>query len=155
MAARDIQAMKKNITTLFGLGYLPFSASLASLAALVVFVLVHIRFSDPGYIDAALFIIVLAVGLYELRRDKMFSSPDPHEIVVDEFLGMYLCLIIAAPTALVGAGLFIIFRLLDVLKPWPINTLDRACKNWWGIVADDIVIGIAVALLWRVSTLFL
>jgi phosphatidylglycerophosphatase A len=133
--------MNRNITTLFGLGYLPFSASISSALALLIYLSFR---SLPAGAEAevAFFAAALGWSLYALWSDRTFSSHDPKEIVADEFLGMYACLLIAAPANLfIAALLFIAFRLLDGFKPLFIASLDRALKSWWGVMLDDLIIG--------------
>lgn len=93
---------------------------------------------------------VPAAGRVEaLRRDE-----DPHEVVVDEVAGQSIALLglhaflPAASSGLLGSGLvfaaFLLFRLLDVVKPGPIDGLQRL-PGGWGVMADDVAAGAAVA----------
>lgn len=76
--------------------------------------------------------------------------------MIDEFLGMYLILIIAHPSAWWAFLLaFIAFRILDGAKPWPVSALDAACKNWWGVVADDLVVGVVIGGAFMLATMIL
>jgi phosphatidylglycerophosphatase A len=146
-------AIKTNITTLFGMGYLPFSASVSSLCAALVYLGVSAVPYPPLVrllIHAALFATVLLWSAFALYCDQNFSSSDPREMVIDEFLGMYACLaIVASANVFVIVGLFVIFRVLDVFKPFPIDALDRACKSWWGVVFDDMAIGVLIAVVYH------
>ncbi|CUX97075.1 Phosphatidylglycerophosphatase A [Candidatus Hoaglandella endobia] len=67
-------------------------------------------------------------------------------IVWDEFVGMWISLIVlpANNWQLVLAG-FVLFRLLDIWKPWPICWFDRSVDGGIGIIIDDIIVGIIVA----------
>jgi phosphatidylglycerophosphatase A len=80
------------------------------------------------------------------------SSDDPGWIVIDEWAGQWLATALigtfttlALPTVLVSS--FILFRLFDVLKPWPISWLERVGPKWWSIMADDIGAGLIGGLL--------
>jgi phosphatidylglycerophosphatase A len=74
------------------------------------------------------------------------KNPDPPEVVADEFAGQALTLLIAAGAAQGHCGAaalaaFIVFRLFDVLKPWPARSLE-ALPEGWGVLADDLAAGL-------------
>ncbi|OFV80909.1 MAG: hypothetical protein A2Y78_13530 [Acidobacteria bacterium RBG_13_68_16] len=91
---------------------------------------------------------VWACGAEASRR----SRADPGPVVLDEVAGQWLALAVVAlarsrppvPSELVVA--FLLFRLLDVAKPWPIRPLERL-PGGWGIVADDLAAAVAAGLL--------
>jgi len=94
----------------------------------------------PAIILAVLF-IGFAVWIAH-AAEKIFKQKDPGCIVIDEVAGMVVTLI-GLPFNLMTAGSgFIIFRILDILKPFPIRTLDKRLAGGIGIVADDVVAGI-------------
>ena len=78
------------------------------------------------------------------------SSKDPQFIVVDEVLGQWLTLAGAATlnwrAFLIG---FVLFRIFDIVKPWPVRRFE-ALPQGWGIVADDLMAGVygAIVLFW-------
>ena len=71
---------------------------------------------------------------------------DPPEIVFDEFVGIWVALLGLKNLFLIIPA-FIIFRLLDIFKPWPISFLDREIRAGWGIMLDDLAAGAIVFLL--------
>ena len=72
------------------------------------------------------------------------EDPDPKLAVWDEFIGMWVtCLFLPKELPWLAAA-FICFRVLDVLKPWPIRRFERL-PGGWGIMADDLAAGIAGA----------
>ena len=81
---------------------------------------------------------------------ETFSSKDPQEIVIDEFIGQMLPLLAIPiyetlyPTHKVYYCIiaFILFRFFDIFKPFPINYIDKNTKGAFGIMFDDIVAGI-------------
>ena len=84
------------------------------------------------------------------RTAQALGKPDPGAIVWDEVVGMAITLGIAASrgsgfeplsplTLLVGFGLF---RILDILKPWPIRWLERRLGGGLGVMADDVLAGV-------------
>ena len=75
---------------------------------------------------------------------------DPQFIVIDEVLGVWLTL--AGATALNGKSFalaFVLFRIFDIVKPWPVRRFE-ALPLGWGIVADDLMAGVygAIVLFW-------
>ena len=82
--------------------------------------------------------------------EKLLKRSDPGCIVIDEMAGMMVTLI-GLPfnpiTVVIG---FIIFRILDIWKPFPIRNLDRWIPGGLGVVADDVAAGIIANLLLRI-----
>jgi phosphatidylglycerophosphatase A len=80
---------------------------------------------------------------------------DPREVVADEFAGQALTFITigAVPTGRIWvAGLlgFVLFRLFDIVKPWPIRKLEKLPAGW-GILADDLMAGVYAGALLLIS----
>ncbi|HVN74948.1 MAG TPA: phosphatidylglycerophosphatase A [Thermoanaerobaculaceae bacterium] len=94
-------------------------------------------------------VLVLPVSVWasgeEARRRGVV---DPHPVVIDEVAGQWAALATVALVQRHQPGLrelaagFLLFRIFDVLKPWPIRRLERL-PGGWGIVADDIAAGVA------------
>jgi phosphatidylglycerophosphatase A len=97
--------------------------------------------------------IVLAVWSAELA-ESILGQKDPGCIVIDEFAGMMITMIgihFTWRSALAG---FLIFRVMDILKPFPIRYLERTIPGGAGIVMDDVAAGVAAHLLLRLFCLF-
>lgn len=75
---------------------------------------------------------------------------DPGAIVIDEVVGMAVALLGLPLTPATIIGGFILFRLLDIIKPFPVGWLDRRLSGGTGIVADDVAAGIIANLILRV-----
>ena len=74
---------------------------------------------------------------------KRLDAHDHPGIVWDEVVG-YLAVCVAVPPGPAWlAAAFLLFRLFDIVKPWPINVLDRRVKGGFGIMLDDLIAGIA------------
>ena len=85
--------------------------------------------------------ILFAVGIAS-AAEKILKQKDPGQIVIDEIAGLLVTfagLPFNLKTALAG---FIIFRLFDILKPFPIRILDKRMGGGSGVVLDDVVAGI-------------
>ena len=102
-----------------------------------------------------IFLLTLLIFFYSIiainNSFKEFNSNDPQEIVIDEVVGQLLPLV-AIPIyetlwpiqkIYYCIGAFLIFRLFDILKPFPINYIDKNVKGSLGIMLDDIIAGIA------------
>ena len=134
----------------FGAGFSPIAPGTAgSLAAAVILYGLSwlLSFGSGAVIFAALLIMVgLVVGVWATGRMSTEAEPDPGTAVWDEFVGMWIA---ALPAVLLGwvVGIwgmliaFVIFRALDVLKPWPCRPLERL-HGGWGIMLDDVAAGL-------------
>ena len=82
------------------------------------------------------------------RYQSYTTKEDPSEVVIDEVVGMSL-MFLAVPIDSISYALtgFIVFRLLDSLKPGPIGWCDRKVKGAPGVLLDDVVAGILSALI--------
>ena len=72
---------------------------------------------------------------------------DHRGIVWDEIAAMYLLLLVAAPEIAAWAAAFLLFRLMDIWKPWPIRDLDHRLTGGPGIMLDDLVAALYAAIL--------
>ena len=124
-----------------GAGYVP---KLPGTAGTLVGVLLYLIVSDLAwqyYVILVLVLFVVGIGLCEYTTRKLQVDGHP-AIVWDEIVG-YLVTMMFAPTGWIWAGSgFILFRLFDIWKPWPIRLIDKQIKGGLGIMADDLVAGI-------------
>lgn len=75
------------------------------------------------------------------RAEALLGEKDPGCVVVDEIAGQLVALLFLPTTAGVLVAAFLIFRILDVLKPWPARRLE-ALRGGSGIMADDLMVGL-------------
>lgn len=136
-----------NALTLFGLGYLRYSASLASLIAILVYV--AIRSTFEGYWQPYVALLVVAVIASALSSAQTsYVKDDPKEAVIDEFLAMLACVCIAGTlNVLMLLLLFVVFRVLDILKPFPFNWIDKNAHGPFGYLVDDLAICVPLGVL--------
>jgi len=131
----------------FGSGLVPKApGTFGTLAAIPLYLLLSLL-SLNAYLVAVLVICIIGVYLcgYTSRSLQVHDHPG---IVIDEFAG-FLITMIAVPRSWqwLLAG-FILFRLFDIIKPWPISWLDKHIHGGLGIMLDDVVAGLfAVAIL--------
>lgn len=88
------------------------------------------------------------VGIYICgRAAEKIGIHDPAGIVWDEFVGFWIAMLAVPPSWLALAVGFGLFRLFDIVKPWPIGWLDKHVDGGLGIMLDDIAAGLITALL--------
>jgi len=75
------------------------------------------------------------------------GAEDPGEVVIDEVAGQWLTLAVVPPDFLLYAAGFVLFRVFDIWKPWPVSWADRNLKGGLGIMADDILAGVYAAVI--------
>ena len=98
-------------------------------------------------------LILLAVWLSE-RAEQIIGEKDPGCIVIDEVAGMVVTMIGLPFNALTAVAGFVLFRLLDVIKPPPVRMFQDGLSGGAGVVMDDVAAGIIGNLLLRCSLLF-
>ncbi len=136
------------IATAGGLGYAPVvSGTIASVPpALLVWVLAP---RDLWLAGAAG--LVTAIGIWASgREERRLGAHDPSSVVVDEVAGMLVALLAHPRTFGWILALFLLFRLMDVWKPFPIRQL-QALPGGFGIIADDLLAGVYANLLGRLG----
>lgn len=129
----------------FGSGLAPRApGTFGTLAAIPLYLLLA-QLPLAAYLVALLAITVVGVAACGISARKL-GVHDHNGIVWDEFAGFLLAMALAMPTfANVVAG-FLLFRLFDIAKPWPIRWLDRHVHGGFGIMVDDLLAGIYAAL---------
>lgn len=130
------------VVATFGyVGYFPIAPGTAgSLAALVLFALVR-RVGTPVF-ELGTIIVVLVLGTWAANRtEHVLGRKDPGAIVIDEVLGMLMTLAFL-PVSTIGVIVgFVLFRIFDVVKPYPAARLEHL-KGGPGVMMDDAVAGI-------------
>ena len=81
---------------------------------------------------------------------RQIGDPDPGIVVVDEVVGMWVSLLWLPFTWATAVAAFLIFRAMDIFKPYPARDLE-SLPGGWGIMADDLMAGIYANLLLRVA----
>jgi phosphatidylglycerophosphatase A len=136
------------LATWFGVGLIPAApGTWGSLAALPFAWAVLNLWGAVGVAIAVL--IVFAAGCWAADAfAKASAVSDPAAVVVDEVAGQWLVLLAAPLDPVAWTVAFLLFRLFDIWKPWPVRWADRQVKGGVGIMLDDILAaGCAVAVL--------
>ena len=157
-----IDKFGKAFLTMFGIGYFKYApGTAASIVTCLIYFLIAGRLNFTYVI-----IFLIVVSLYSIILiDKIYKKKDAKEIVIDEFIGQSIPLLAISTSNELNIKLivflnnvssqlgvywfemwilisFILFRFFDILKPFPINLIDKKIKNSFGVILDDIVAGI-------------
>jgi phosphatidylglycerophosphatase A len=122
------------LATSLGVGYVPYApGTFGSAAGLLFWWLLPHSFT----IQLAAIVLVFAVGSWSGNvAERHFKASDPAPVVIDEVMGMWITLLLN-PVGWQGAVIaFLLFRLFDVIKPYPANRLERL-PGGLGVMADD------------------
>jgi phosphatidylglycerophosphatase A len=129
------------IATCAYVGYAPVApGTFGSAIGLAVFYVV--RHQRSTTVEVAAIVALAAVGLWSATEaEHHFGGIDPGPVVIDEVVGMLITLAFI-PVNMAGAIVaFLIFRFLDVVKPWPARRLEQL-PGGFGVVLDDMMAGV-------------
>lgn len=145
---RKRNVILKYIATLGFIGYLPFAPG--TFGALVAFAL-YVVLKPSIFIHFIILLFIIPLGTISSHHaDRFLNVKDSRHIVIDEFCGYLVSVIFVPPRYALAA--FFLFRLFDILKPFPIRKISSALAGGKGIMADDIVAALYTNLvlqIWR------
>ena len=146
--------------TWFGCGYAPVASGTVATAAAIPLQLAVALLPPPGariwwQVGAILFTSIagaFAAGILERRLGR----EDPSEAVIDEVAGYLVTMFLVPPTLVTVVCGFLLFRIFDIVKPWPAGPAERL-GGGRGIMADDLICGVYACLilhagLWALAT---
>ena len=161
-----INKIGKTILTMFGIGYFKYApGTVASfITCLIFYSLASIDGINQIIFPYIIFLIIIFI-YSTILIDKIYKKEDSKEIVIDEFIGQSIPLLAISTSNELSIKLitfldnissqlgfswfeiwilisFILFRFFDILKPFPINLIDKKIKNSFGVILDDVVAGI-------------
>ena len=147
--SRAIDAAAKLVATGLGSGYSPVAPGTAgSLVGLLLFLPLAGR---ALWIQLAAVVAVTILGvLAGGRLATMLGAKDPGMVVVDEVAGQWITFLALPMTPAIAVAGFLLFRAMDILKPWPARALERL-PGGIGIMADDVAAGIYAHLILRLG----
>lgn len=76
------------------------------------------------------------------EAEKIFREKDSQRIVIDEIAGLQWTMLFITPTLIHVIAGFVLFRLFDIMKPFPVNLCQSRLPGGWGVVGDDVAAGI-------------
>lgn len=135
------------------IGYSPVApGTFGSLAALPLCLLI----ASMPIGGALVFILALLLASTWIAHaaEKIVGQKDPHRVVIDEFCGMAVTLVGLPFSPVFVIGGFALFRVFDILKPFPIRWVEMKVPGGLGILLDDLIAGMIANALLRVGILF-
>lgn len=130
------------LATWFGAGLLPKAPGTWGSLAALPFAWVIVEIGGRPLLALAILAVFFA-GWWAAERTAIgLGIQDPGKVVIDEVAGQWLVLLAAPPNLLFYALGFLLFRLFDITKPWPVSWADRQVKGGLGIMLDDVLAGI-------------
>lgn len=147
----DFKAPSLWLATWFGCGFMkPAPGTWGSLGA-IPFALIITLLGQPIYLAPAI-LIVCALGWWSAHRfEKTSGEHDSKMIVIDEVAGQWIALWPVLTASTINPVLvivsFVLFRIFDIIKPWPVSYFDRKVPGASGVMGDDIAAGIISALI--------
>lgn len=121
------------------------SGTLGSLVGVVIYILLSKDFIT--YIIVTVILLVISIPVSSYAEKHIYKEKDPHYVVIDEIVGFLITMLGFSfwPVSISSLNLliigFILFRIFDSLKPYPVYQLQRL-ERGLGIVADDLVAGL-------------
>ncbi len=127
------------VSSVFYIGYLPVApGSMGSFAALFLYYFLK---DNPLLMGIAIVICLLLGFLTAGRAEDLFGGKDASEIIIDEFTGMLVALYLLPATMGYVVSAFLLFRFFDIVKPNPINRLEKL-EGGLGVMSDDLLAGV-------------
>lgn len=125
----------------FGSGLSPWApGTLGSLLAIVLFIPVV---GAPWWFHLLLIVTAFCAGIFLCGRVAAdLGVEDPSEIVWDEFVGMWISLLLVPFVWYWWLLAFVLFRVFDILKPWPVRWAERILPGGLGVMCDDVLAGL-------------
>ena len=151
--------------TLFGVGLLPFApGTWGSLFGLILFFYTNIYLSINVQFFYLLLLAIILVAIlvcYFATKELSDNEKDQKSIVIDELAGVWIAFIPVSGIVMMQDFLtysvfaFLLFRVFDIWKPYPIGYIDKKIKNYLGVVLDALVAGLYAAItIWLILILF-
>ena len=142
--------------TMFGIGKLPrIPGSYASLVTVIFLYILFNIFLVPAEVFLFFLVGIFIISLFAVNLFiKDLTNKDPKEVVIDEFIGQSIpiCLYEIAHSETTNSSriiifyfiMFILFRIFDITKPYPVSYYDKNFKNSFGVIMDDVCAGLYV-----------
>jgi phosphatidylglycerophosphatase A len=141
------------VCTVCGVGYSPIAPGTAGSAAGLLFYALFRWLGVSPLTEAVLILAIFVVGAWSgTLAEQHFGTTDPGAGVIDEVAGMLVTLYLLPVSWTLAIVGFFVFRVLDVLKPFPARRLE-ALHGGWGMMADDVMVAIYGNLILRVAIL--
>ncbi len=131
--------------TLLGIGFIPFMpGTFGTLAAAALYLIIpEAWLTVSPYVIYSLVILtgLFLVGVWITKKAEITLGHDAGSIVWDEFVGYFIAVLFLPQSLLMAAYTFVIFRVFDIAKPFPIKK-SQNFPHGWGIMIDDVLAGV-------------
>lgn len=129
----------------FGAGLLnPAPGTWGTLVAVPIYYILLTSFGLSLDAYLSLVLVSFVAGVYICGRAATDVGEHDHGAIVwDEIVGYLITMLAISPTLINILLGFILFRIFDILKPWPIKAIDRSVDGGFGIMVDDVIAGLA------------
>lgn len=125
----------------FGSGLMPFAPGTFGTLVAIPFYLLIAQLELPYYL--AFILLAFGLGVYLCQYTSATLGVHDHSgIVWDEFVGFWITMIAVPVTWQWIVGGFVLFRLFDIVKPWPVKIVDKRMTGGFGIMFDDVLAGL-------------
>lgn len=145
--------MLKQLATLGPIGYLPWAPGTWGSAVGVLF----IALVPPMAIEVQLLLVLAGfiVGtIASTAAEQVIGEQDSGHIIIDEFVGMLISVLYLPQSFGWLLAAFLLFRILDIVKPFPIRQVEASLQGGLGIMTDDILAGLGANLLLQTWKIF-
>ncbi len=129
------------LATGFGAGLSPVAPGTAGSLVGVLFYLAMAGLVLPLYLGLVLVLGIIGIWVCG-RAGRALAVSDHPSIVWDEIVGLLITMAATPPSWQALVAGFALFRLFDILKPWPVGRIDRGVKGGLGVMLDDVVAGL-------------
>lgn len=160
------------ISTGLGTGFIPGApGTYAGFTGLVIWYLLYLSLSPVALLWATIALIAVTtfVGVWTSNVMERYWGPDPRTVVIDEYVGTWIPMLVApcaagswadpfaGPTWILALTGFALFRLIDIFKPLGCRKIEGLVPGGWGVMLDDVLAGfyalviVAVMKMWIYS----
>ncbi len=166
-----LHTISKLFATGLGVGYVPFApgtfGTLLGALILAAFLMLPMFAPDTSVLVPIMWLgvttaCITIIGTFATHDYQLaYGKHDPKEVVIDEIAGFFLSIFLLAlffvwfvgqnkeahlpylqPFVFYYVLMYVLFRLFDIIKPWPINLVDQRMHSAWGVMLDDLIAGI-------------
>lgn len=133
----------------FGTGFLPFAPG--TWGTLIAIPLYYFMRNLPLPYYGAIVVLAFGIGVWICEAAMQYLEVYDHKSIVwDEIVGYWITMIAMPQHWIWMLAGFLLFRFFDILKPWPINWVDKEIRNGFGIMFDDVLAAVYAAIVLRI-----
>ncbi|MBF0520152.1 MAG: phosphatidylglycerophosphatase A [Nitrospirae bacterium] len=145
-----LQTALQHIATLWKVGFVPIAPGTAGTFVAFLFVI----FFRPGNRTLLIItLVLLVVGTIAAHSaEKTLGKKDSGHIIIDEVVGYFVSILYVESSMTVYVIAFFLFRVFDILKPPPVNYVEKSLSGGLGVMMDDVAAGLYVNVAFQIAT---